>query len=552
MLKHLSISNYALIEKLNLDFSEGLTIITGETGAGKSILLGALSLILGNRADAQVIQDRSGKCIIEGNFNIEGYQFEDFFTQHNLDYDSHTLLRREINNAGKSRAFINDTPVSLNVLKELGTKLIDVHSQHQTLTLNDAEFQMNVLDNYAQNRDVVSQYQLSFQKYKLLQKQLHELISNEHKSKADLDYFQFLFDELNEASLKENELPLIEQELEELTHAEEIKLNLTKAAFTLSEGENNILLQLSEIKSRIALNAKYSYDYKDLLTRVNSMLIELKDIAFELNQKENNIIYSTDRIEELNIRIDTVNRLLRKHNCTNETELLQLQNSLEEKLGSILNLDSKISELNNQLIKQEVELDVIAVKLSSSRKKAIVGIEKEVKKLLIDLGMPNAILKISLTQSADFELKGKDKVQFLFSANKGSDPKELSKVISGGELSRLMLSIKSLISQRNLLPTIIFDEIDTGVSGAIADKVGDIMKTMSLAMQVVAITHLPQIASKGKSHYFVYKETEGKTTKTAVKQLRKNERINEIARMLSGKDLTDAALRNAKTLMKEN
>lgn len=550
MLKHLSIRNYALIDQVEVDFSDGLTIITGETGAGKSILLGALGLIAGNRADTQSLQDKTKKCIVEASFNIKEYSLKDFFEANELDHEPTTTIRREVNPEGRSRAFINDTPVTLNQLKELAEQLIDIHSQHQTLTLNGSEFQLSVVDAYAQHPDVLSEYYTGFKLFKSLEKTLNELLLREAQAKKDLDYFQFQFNELEDANLKATEQTAMEQELETLNNAEEIKLNLSKTAFGLNGGEQNLLSSLNEIKSILAAFAKFKPEIQELSTRLNSSFIELKDISNELENLEQEIVYDPTRIEELTNRLDSIYRLLQKHQVKTVEELITIKDELSDKLLDFSSLETEIEKTKKELDALQRKLMALAKKIAGTRKKVIPKIEKEIASLLSSLAMPNAQLKIEHIETEVLAAKGIDKVNFLFSANKGSDFKELNKVASGGELSRLMLSIKSLIAQLTALPTIIFDEIDTGVSGDVADKVGSIMNKMAKAMQVITITHLPQIASKGQNHLFVYKEDTNNKTYSNIKKLSAEERVQEIAKMLSTGTPTVSAIKNAKELLK--
>ena len=551
MLSHLSISNYALIDELEIDFRDELTIITGETGAGKSILLGALSLILGKRADTQSLLDKTKKCVVEGTFNIKDYGYHDFFSSNELDYDDHTVIRREINQNGKSRAFINDTPVNLELLKELGESLIDVHSQHKTLTLQESKFQLTYIDAYIQHDDLLNDYKNDFILYNRLTTELTGLLEKESQSKLDQDYFQFQFDELNNANLSDyDEQEKLEKELEMLNHSEEIKINLSKASIALLSGENNLTSELKEISNIISKVALIYQEVEEISKRIESCNIELKDIANEIESAEQKIIFSTERINEINERLDLIYHLQQKHRVSTINELINVKNNISEKLTSITTLDFQIEKLKKQISEIEKKLIISSTEITKNRKKAIPGIEKGVVEVLKNLAMSNAEFKISLSLLNEFSINGKDKVIFLFNANKGGELKELSKVASGGELSRLMLSIKSLISVKQLLPTIIFDEVDQGVSGDIADKVGNILLKMSQSMQVLTITHLPQIAGKGTSHLLVYKESDEKNTYTRITSLKEKERISEIAKMLSGNELTKAALENAKALLK--
>lgn len=550
MLKNISVQNYALIDKLEVEFTDGLTIITGETGAGKSILLGALGLIAGSRADTQALQDKTKKCVVEANFNIKGYSLKEFFAANELDYDVTTSIRREINPEGKSRAFINDTPVTLNQLKELAEYLIDIHSQHQTLTLNGSAFQLSVVDAFADHASSLEEYAEGFRKYKALEKQLKDLTEKEAQAKKDLDYFQFQFNELEDANLKADQQLSMEQELETLNNAEDIKSNLSKAAHGLTGGEQNLLSALNEIKIILAGMAKFKPEINELSTRLSSAYIELKDISNELEALEQDIVYDPKQIELLTEKLDAVYRLQQKHQVKTIEELIVIKDDLSNKLLDFSSLEAEIEKVNKELGVLQKSLLVLAKKMSANRKKSIPKIEKEIASLLSSLSMPNAQLKVEHLESETLGINGLDKVNFLFSANKGSDFKELNKVASGGELSRLMLSIKSLIAQLTALPTIIFDEIDTGVSGDVADKVGSIMDKMSNKMQVITITHLPQIASKGQSHLFVYKEDKNNKTYSNIKRLSAEERVLEVAKMLSTGSPTAAAISNAKELLK--
>ncbi|CAN5561826.1 DNA repair protein RecN [soil metagenome] len=552
MLKHLSVQNYALIDKLEVEFTNGLTIITGETGAGKSILLGALGLIAGSRADTQALQDKTKKCVVEASFNIKDSSLKEFFLAHELDYEELTSIRREINPEGKSRAFINDTPVTLNQLKELAEYLIDIHSQHQTQTLNGSAFQLSVVDAYANHDAMLEEYSEGFKKYRALAKQLIELGIKEAQAKKDQDYFQFQFNELEDANLKADQQLAMEQELETLNNAEDIKANLSKAAHSLSGGEQNLLISLNEIKIILASMAKFKPEINELSTRLSSSYIELKDISNELEALEQDIVYDSKRIELLTEKLDAVYRLQQKHQVKTIEELIVIKNELSNKLLDFCSLEKEIEKVNQELKTLNKSLTALAKSMSANRKKSIPKIEKELTSLLSALSMPNAQLKIEHVESETLTTSGFDSISFLFSANKGSDFKELNKVASGGELSRLMLSIKSLIAKLTALPTIIFDEIDTGVSGDVADKVGSIMNLMAKSMQVITITHLPQIASKGESHLFVYKDDKNNKTYSNIKKLSAEERVQEVAKMLSTGTPTAAAISNAKELLKTN
>ncbi len=550
MLKHISIQNYALIDRLDVDFSDGLTIITGETGAGKTILLGALGLIAGNRADSQALQDKTKKCIVEASFNIKDYSLKNFFWTNELDYEVETSIRREITPEGKSRAFINDTPVTLVQLKSLAERLVDIHSQHQTLTLNGSEFQLSVVDTYASHTEILKDYSTQYKQYKMLDKALNELIAKEAQARKDLDYFQFQFNEMEEANLKPGKQQEQEQELETLNNTEDIKHNLSNAAIGLNGGEQNLISSLNEIKALLTNIAKFKPEINELSSRLTSSYIELKDISNELESLEQNIVYDPKRIETLTIQLDIIYRLQQKHQVKTVEQLISIKNELSNKLLEFSSLETEIEKTKKELSTIQKNLIALAKKIATNRKKVIPKIEKETATLLSSLSMPNAQLKIEHIDTDALGPNGSDKIIFLFSANKGSDFKELNKVASGGELSRLMLSIKSLIAQLTALPTIIFDEIDTGVSGDVADKVGSIMNSMAKSIQVITITHLPQIASKGQSHLFVYKEDKNNKTYSNIKKLSVEERIQEIAKMLSTGTPTAAAISNAIELLK--
>jgi len=549
MITHLSISNYALIRKLDINFSNGLSVITGETGAGKSILLGALSLILGNRADSQILLDKTKKCVIEGTFNIKDYNLIPFFKENDLDYDDNTLLRREINKSGKSRAFINDTPVNLNLIKELGDKLVNIHSQNKTVTLNNSDFQLAVVDSYVNKNDVLKQYRLGFKNYSEKKKKLNGLIEKENKSKSDQDYFQFQFDELEKANLDPDEFNNIEKELELLNHHEEIKTNLAGISQILDNKELNIISQLNEALSLIKNISEYNNDFENFHKRVESNLIDLRDLSSEIESIGESIIYDPKRITELNNNIDIVFHLQQKHRVNSVNKLIAIKDNLSEKLNEISSLENEINSLKKEISLIETELTKLAKLISLSRGEAIPKIEKNITELLVELGMPDGRFKVEQIKFNELTIDGFDKVKFLFNANKGGTLSDMSKIASGGELSRLMLSIKSLISQKNLLPTIIFDEIDSGVSGNIANKVGVILKKISQTMQVIAITHLPQIAGMGDFHYLVFKDSEKEITESRIKLISADERINEIAKMLSGSKISEIALQNAKELL---
>ncbi len=550
MLKHLSIQNYALIEKLEINFEAGYSVITGETGAGKSILLGALSLILGNRAETNVLKNKEKKCTVEAEFDIQRYSLKVFFDKNDIDYDEITIIRREIMPGGRSRAFVNDTPVTLNVLKDLSVQLTDIHSQHQNLNLNDNKFQMNVLDAFAKLFSLLKTYRENFYKYQNIKKEHQLLISRAEKEQAEFEYFQFQFDELEEAKLKAGEQSEIENELNELNHTEEIKENISVAFTLLSEEENGIINRLRESISALKSISRYFDKAKKLSERLESSKIETEDIAAELELLSEDIEYNPERINFLKERIDLIYSLQNKHKVETVEELIEIKNDLQLKLDDISSFDIQIREKEKKLIEQKKRLTEYAEKLTKGRQEASKKLENEIIVILNRLGMPSAKFKIRQDTTDDFTENGKDFISFLFSSNKHSEVQEISTVASGGEISRLMLAIKSVIADSMALPAIIFDEIDTGVSGEIAEKIGQIMKEMSESMQVISITHLPQVAAKADFHYKVYKIEDEFDTRTDIKRLNSDERIKELATMLSGENITDAALRNAEELLK--
>ncbi len=549
MLSHLSIENYALIQKLEIDFNKGLSVITGETGTGKSIVLGALALILGKRADTQVLFEKNKKCIIEGSFLIKNYGLKGFFEENDLDYDEITILRREINKHGRTRAFINDTPVNLTLLNELGDKLVNIHSQNIITTINDSDFQLAIIDDYSQHSDLLKIYRQNFKEFIQKKRLLKELEESENKAKSEQDYNTYLFNELESAAFSLNEQQEIENELEILNNSEEIKENLFHFTHALKNKEGNLIDQLAEIESLLNKFSNVHPEINKLAERMSSTLIEMGDISDEVEKIEESISFDPARIKFLSDRLDLIYKLLQKHNVVKIEELLTIKDSLSEKLLEIISLDEKIKEINSEVEEKEKELREISARISKNRKESIPEIEKLIIKTLNELGIPEAQFLIEHKQKEQFTIDGNDNVGFLFNANKGGKPGDLSSIASGGELSRLMLSIKSLISKRNLLPTIIFDEIDSGVSGKVAGKVGVILGKMSKNMQVIVITHLPQIAGKGQTHYVVTKETEGDFTKSIIRKIEKEERIAEIAKMLSGTDKSKSALETARELL---
>jgi len=551
MLSRLIIRNYALIEDLDISFSKGLNILTGETGAGKSIILGALSLLLGNRAESRYFYNQQKKCVIEGCFKIQGYDLAEFFTAHELDYESETLLRREISAEGKSRAFINDTPVTLNVLKTLGELLIDIHSQHASFEINDEAFQILVIDLLAANQALLKTYQKEFKNYKEVNSRLEFVKKESLRAKSELDYLQYQFDEFEKANLLVNEQENLEVELKALVHAEEIKRHLLLASNFLDDADQSVIAKLKESYSQVQQAEKYLSVGETLSERLKSTLIELKDIVSEIETLEEGTIVNEARSVEVNARLSIIYGLQKKHQVNSVAELLAIQELLSDKINSISNTEEEIANLENQVNELHNQVVEISETLSASRNEIIPYIEQKVQEGLGHVGMPNSVLKIQniLLDEDKFNYLGRNKVQFLFSANKGQNPAPMSKVASGGELSRLMLTIKSLLSRHIALPSIIFDEIDSGISGEVALQVGNVIENLSESMQVIAITHLPQIASKGESHYWVYKDDQTDITHTNIRKLNQDERVIEIAKMLSGENPGEAALQHAQELL---
>lgn len=551
MLKRLAIRNYALIDNLDISFSKELNILTGETGAGKSIILGALSLILGQRAESKYFFNQQKKCIIEGTFQLDGFYLNEFFTENDLDFDLETVLRREISADGKTRAFINDTPVNLAILKKLGEKLIDVHSQHATLEINDEQFQLLVIDTVAGNQNLLTDYRNIYKSYRNAQSKLKELISQSEQSKSDLDYFQFQFDELDKAKLVAGEQVDLEKELDALSHAEDIKKNLQNAISLLNENEPSAIAQIKEAAISLASAEKYKVDLNILRERLNSCLIEIKDILSEIEQIEQGSMVNPISLQKLSDRLDLIYSLQKKHRVGSEVELIDLRNVISNKLNGILFADEDIERLKIEVDVFFKEVQNLSQQLNKSRAASIPKVEAALMTTLAEIGMPNAVLQVmnDTLPEGKFDENGNSQIKFLFSANKGQAPLPMNKVASGGELSRLMLSIKSLIATHTALPTLIFDEIDTGISGEVALKVGQIMEKLSKNMQVIAITHLPQIASKGETHFRVYKNELDENTRTNINELDQEERIIEIAKMLSGDNPGESAMQNARDLI---
>ena len=549
MLTQLSIKNYALINQLSIDFTSGLSIITGETGAGKSILLGALGLVLGNRADLSSLKDASTKCIVEAKMAISAYNLQDFFNEVDLDYEAETIIRREILPSGKSRAFVNDTPVTLSVLNELRIKLIDIHSQHQTLQLSDKNFQFTVIDAIAKNKERISSYQRGFAKLNQLKKELIELENSQREAHQQYDYNSHLFKELEVADLKIDEQHQLEEKLERLNNIEEIKLNLSEALQIAITDEIGVQSLVNNLENRLSKIAPFVKEYQNLLERITSVKIEIDDIVSEIENENDGVDFNTNEAEEINDRLQLLYNLQKKHYVDSVEALLKIYEELSEKVLQVENADEVINNKREEIRTVSEKLDAIAIIISKARIASLPKLTKELENLLADLGMENARFSIKIKPTEDYLSNGKDELLFLFSANKGGNYGELKRVASGGELSRIMLSVKNVLSKNTQLPTIIFDEIDTGVSGEISNKIAAIMQQMSHHMQVISITHLPQIAAKGSSHYKVYKEEIKGVTTTNLKRLSPDERIVEIAEMLSGKDISDSALTHAKELL---
>ena len=549
MLVSISIKNYALINELHIDFSSGLSIITGETGAGKSILLGALGLVLGNRADSSSLKNTTTKCVVEAIISIDTYNLQDFFETEDIDYESNTILRREILPSGKSRAFVNDTPVTLLVLTALRARLIDIHSQHQTLQVSDQKFQFQLMDAVANNESKLASYKSGLASYTKEKKRLEEIQLAQREASLQYDYNSHLYNELREAKLIEDEQELLEEKLDKINNVEEIKQNLSEALQLTTDENIGIQNLLFSLEQKLAKIASYSGEYQELLDRISSVKIESDDIIGEIEMAYESVDFNPTEAEQLNDRLQLIYNLQKKHYVNSISELLTIQLELFKKVNTVENAEQSL--LDQETIVKGIanKLDAVALKISDARSKIILKLSKQLADILADLGMPHARFQIKNTLSENYYKNGKDNLEFLFSANKGGQYGELKKVASGGELSRVMLAIKKILSENSQLPTIIFDEIDSGVSGEISNKMAHIMSQMSQKMQVITITHLPQIAAKGNQHYKVFKEEVNNITTTNLKQLSEDERIVEIAEMLSGKNISDSALTHARELL---
>ncbi|SFD81256.1 DNA repair protein RecN [Flavobacterium phragmitis] len=549
MITSLSIKNYALIEKLAIDFSKGFSIITGETGAGKSIILGAIGLVLGKRADLTSLKNKEEKCVIEAQFEISKYNLKDFFEANDLDYEDETIIRREILPSGKSRAFINDSPVNLQELQDLSLYLIDIHSQQQTQELSDESVQFKIIDAIAANSDIISEYQKLLKSYKSDKSKWNALIKKQSDSGKELEYNTFLLNELVAAQLKSGEQEELEADYEKLNNVEIIKESLDKSLAIANEEQFGVFHNLNEIKNALQKVAPFSAEYQSLFERISSLTIEFDDVSKELENCSEKLLNDPAQLELVNQKLQLIYNLQKKHQVDSVDELLQIQSDLGNALLELDNMDEEIASLSKIIEQKAVELDNYADQIHQNRINAIPRLSEQLISILETLGMPNVRFKMELTTSETYFQNGKDELQFLFSANKGTDFGLLKKVASGGEMSRIMLAVKAILAKYSKLPTLIFDEIDTGVSGEIAIRMGEIMKEMSNTMQIFAITHLPQIAAKGDSHFKVSKSTVGDDTQSELKLLSQQDRILEIAQMLSGANISDSALNHAKELL---
>lgn len=549
MLTELSIKNYALIEDIKINLQQGFTIITGETGAGKSIMLGALGLLLGKRADYSAIRNEKNKCIIEGIFDISNYSLKTFFESEDLDFEEHTIIRREILASGKSRAFINDTPVTLPVLVKLGDFLIDIHGQHQTLSLGENQYQFQILDVLAKNLDLLKEYRSGLKAFKKLQQQLSGLKEEQAQALKEHDYNLFLLTELQEAQLTTGEQVELEERYEELSNVEMLTEHLSFAVNQIQQEEAGTLSGLKEVRTNLSKISKFSSNYASLQERVDSVIIELDDVAQELEASLDRVEANPEELDQINAKLQLIYNLQKKHAAGSVEELLEIIEQLNEKVSLTENAEADLEKLQQDILKNKKELEEKSLKLHNNREKIIPGFIGTVEKIVGELGMPNARLKIELQKQTEFFANGQDLLNWHLSANKGGDFNDLKKAASGGELSRIMLAVKSILATQSKLPTIVFDEIDTGVSGDIAQKMGDILQKMGLSMQVIAITHLPQIAGKGSKHFKIFKEDIGETTVTKIEELATEDRIEELAMMLGGNLKSESAMAHAKALL---
>ena len=549
MLQQLHISNYALIEKLDISFDEGFSVITGETGAGKSILLGALGFALGDRADTNVLYNKDEKCVVEAEFRLDDERLRSLFEDNDLDFEEECTFRRELNPAKKTRAFINDTPVTLQTMKEIGDQLVDIHSQHDSLLLTNSEFQLRLLDEIAQNTSSLSEYQAEYGNWNKLSRQLEELKEMADKNAAENDYLKFQLEELDKANLKEGEYAEIEQTLQVMENAEEIKSLLVSANTILENSDTAILPQINDLCSTLTRLKQLIPSTEGMDERIESLKVELKDIAYDLDRLEGDTQFDEEQLTSLQDRYDLINRLMMKHRVSDFDALITLRDELKTKVSAYENIDEEIGKTQQLWQESEKKLGQWAQKLHNNRCKAAIGFGESVTSLVRQLTIPFAVFSIEVKKQSNYTTSGADRITFLFSANKGMEVSEMSRVASGGELSRLMLSIKSVISSYNYIPTLIFDEIDTGVSGEVAAKIGNIMAQMGQSLQLLSITHLPQVASKAKHHYFIFKDNDGAKTKSNIKVLSQEERVKEIAKMLSNDKITPEAMKAAEVLL---
>ena len=550
MIEKLYVRNYAIIEELEIHFSDKLTIITGETGAGKSILLGALGLITGNRADSKVLFNKEQKCIIEGVFKIRSYDLRDFFDQNDIDYDEQAIIRRELTPSGKSRAFINDTPVNLTVLKELASELVDIHHQFDTLDIHNVSFQVRTLDALAGNQKLMESYQQNYKSYKRMVADLTALTETHINASKEIDFLNFQLTEFEESNLVQDEQSVLEEEQKTLSSSEQIKSVFMSASQVLSENDDSTINRVSSISNEISQLREVNSTIDDLWKRLDSLLLELQDLSGEFQNLADSTQHDGTRIKEIEDRLNLIYRLQNKHHVNSVAELLQIRDDLEKRISSAEDLSAQISNLESELSKKESELYVMAEELSAKRRQQVDSLEQDVQDLLSQLAMPYSQIKVEVDQLSELNSTGIDQVRFLFSPNKGSDFEMIKNVASGGELSRLTLCIKSLVASAIPLPSLIFDEIDSGISGDVALKMGKILNDLSKEHQVVTITHTPQIAAKADKHYYIFKKVDGDRTLTNVKELNKEERIVEIATMLSGSPPSESAVENAQDLLK--
>ena len=551
MLQNLIIKNYALIEHLVLTPDRALNIVTGETGAGKSIILGAIGLLLGNRADTKTLYNPAEKCVIEGEFNISGYIIKNIFEEEELDYEEHCIIRREISPQGKTRAFVNDTPVNLETLRRVTSQLMDVHSQHDNLLLGANEYQLQIVDTYAQNHVVLDKYRDDFHSYNVANQSYKQLVNEAKESKKEFDFNAFLLDELQKVKLKIGELEVMEQELNKLENAEEVKSKLTTAALYLNASDQSIIAYLGGAVASMNGISNYGEQYNQLRGRLQSCLIELKDVAIEVESEAENMELDNEKISTIQLRLDTIYNLLQKHQVKTDRELMDVQKDLERKVSKVLNMDEALEKAKAQVEKTEKVMLKSGEGLSKSRMMVLPIMEKQLADLLKDLGMPNASLKIE-NEIIKPSNTGTNIINLLFSANKGIKPQPIKNVASGGEFSRLMLAIKYILANKRALPTIIFDEIDTGISGEVSIKVGNMMREMSRSHQLIAITHLHQIAAQGSVHYFVYKDNSSAKTVSRIKKLTNEERVMEIAQMIGGQNPSKAVVENAREILSKH